>query len=380
MSVLAVNQITDASGGATATINSFTPTVSNMAGRNRIINGAMMIDQRNAGAAVTTTESYVVDRWFNQNSITSGTITAQQSTDAPAGFYNSFIKTFTGVSYNATSGYAILNQVIEKNNIIDLAYGTSSAKTITVSFWVKSSVIGDHSFALQNWSSSRRSFLASYTINSANTWEFKSITIPGDTSFAPSNAMNAVGISIRFSQGAGSQYTGSTANSWVTADQFFLSGCVTPATISGATWQITGVQLEEGSVATPFETRQYGQELALCQRYYEKSFNIGTAPADNSPPTYKTTLITYDANGAAISYIAFLVLKRTSATMTYYSTNQVGGGAGNWQYYNGSAWANGTGTSTAGATERGCAVFFDTTLGNSAGQYCWGHWAASAEL
>ena len=241
--------------------------------RNRFINGDMRIDQRNAGAAITTAETYSLDRWYTQNNPTAGTVTTQQVIDAPTGFYNSAKKTYTSVTYNATSGYMNFQQTIEVQNLLDLAYGTASASPITVSFWVKSSVTGNHSFALQNYASSRRSYLTSYTINSANTWEYKTITIPGDVSFALSSTLNAAGLQVRFSQGSGTQYASATANAWQTADYFFLTGCVTPATTSGATWQVTGVQLEKGSTASAFENRQYGTELALCQRYYEVGGN-----------------------------------------------------------------------------------------------------------
>jgi hypothetical protein len=232
----------------------------------------MVIDQRNAGAAITTGEIYCLDRWYTQNSITAGTVTTQQVADAPTGFYNSAKKTFASVTLNSTNGYANFQQTIEINNTLDFAYGTASAATTVVSFWVKSSVTGAHSFCLQNFTTTRRAYLSSYTINSANTWEYKTIAIPGDVSFiiGGSSSTNGAGLIVRFSQGAGTQYASATANAWQSADVFFLTGCVTPATTNGATWQVTGVQLEKGSTATSFDYRPYGTEFDLVQRYFQK--------------------------------------------------------------------------------------------------------------
>ena len=264
--------------------------------KNRFINSAMLIDQRNAGAAITTTDTYCLDRWYTQNSVTAGTVTTQQVADAPAGFYNSAKKTFASVTLNSTNGYANFQQTIETNNTLDFAYGTASAQTITVSFWVKSSVTGAHSFCLQNYNATRRSYLSSYTINSANTWEQKSITIVGDTSFIiGTSTLTNAGLQVRFSQGGGTQYASATANAWQSADVFFLTGCVSPATTNGATWQVTGVQLEKGSTATSFDYRPYGTELQLCQRYYWKIGSTGNPVlfAVAGSPGADSNLLTY---------------------------------------------------------------------------------------
>ena len=275
--------------------------------KNRLINGAMVIDQRNAGAATTTGETYCLDRWYTQNSVTAGTVTTQQVADAPAGFYNSAKKTFTSVTLNSTNGYANFQQTIETNNTLDFAYGTASAQTITVSFWVKSSVTGAHSFCLQNYNATRRSYLSSYTINSANTWEQKSITIVGDTSFIiGTSTLTNSGLQVRFSQGAGTQYASATANAWQSADVFFLTGCVSPATTNGATWQVTGVQLEKGSTATSFDYRPYGTELLLCYRYFWKNGPSlsGANPAFGSGVIESSTL--------ADIYLQYPVTMRTN--------------------------------------------------------------------
>jgi hypothetical protein len=265
MSTLATNAITDASGGNTTSINGYTPTESNMAGRNRIINGDMRIDQRNAGASVTPSiqsATYITDRfYFLQNSSTLPSI--QQSTDAPEGFTNSLL--FTNTSTGTTPAYAQVVQNIEGHNTADLGWGTANAQAITASFRVKSSLTGTFSVAFRN-ASVNRSYVTTYTISAPNTWETKTVTVPGDTS-GTWLTNNGTGISFIFGLGASSGT--STVDQWTNSSDYYLSGSVNVMGTANATWQITGVQLEAGSVATPFEHRQYGQELALCQRYYQ---------------------------------------------------------------------------------------------------------------
>jgi len=269
MSTLATNAITDASGGNTATINSYTPTESNMAGRNRIINGDMRIDQRNAGASVTpTTVSYTLDRWQAIVSVTSK-FSVQQNAGAvtpPAGFTDYLGATsLSAYSVDATNTFA-LAQSIEGFNVSDLAWGTANAQPVTISFWVRSSLTGTFGGALRN-SANDRSYPLSYTINAANTWEQKTITVAGDTS-GTWLTTSSVGVQIIFGLGSGSTRSG-TAGAWASTNYTNATGATSVVGTSGATFYITGVQLEAGSVATPFERRQYGQELALCQRYYQ---------------------------------------------------------------------------------------------------------------
>ena len=269
MSTLATNAITDAAGGNTATINGYTPTVSNMAGRNRIINGDMRIDQRNAGAAVTavnTGYTYSVDRFAVYGSVSSK-FTAQQnagSVTPPAGFTN-YLGITSSSAYSVPSGELyILRHGIEGLNIADLGWGTVNAKPVTLSFWVRSSLTGTFGGSLRN-NAADRSYPFNYTISSANTWEQKSVTIAGETT-GTWLTNNGLGIFLFFGLGVGSDFSG-TAGAWASADYRSATGAVSVVGTSGATFYITGVQLEEGSVATPFERRQYGQELALCQRY-----------------------------------------------------------------------------------------------------------------
>ena len=271
MSTLATNAITDAAGGNTATINSYTPTESNMAGRNRIINGDMRIDQRNAGASVTPAQdNFIVDR-FKWGHSQASKFTSQQSTTAPAGFTNSLLLTVTSAVTLGASDYFSAYQPVEGFNVADLAWGTASAQAVTLSFKVRSSLTGTFGGAFRN-ASGTRSYPFAYTISAANTFEDKTITIPGDTA-GTWLTNNGVGLYLQFSLGVGTTYSG-TAGAWASANYLSVTGAVSVVGTSGATFYITGVQLEAGSAATPFERRLYGQELALCQRYYIRDENL----------------------------------------------------------------------------------------------------------
>lgn len=268
MSTIAVNAITNAAGGNTATINGMTPTADSLQGfRNRIINGDMRIDQRNAGAAVTATSSYPVDR-FQMSNTSDGAFSAQQDSSAPSGFVNSVkVTTTTADATLATTQRLTIRHIIEGTNISDLAWGTASAKTVTMSFWVRSSLTGTFGGALQNGAGDR-AYPFTYSISTADTWEQKSVTIAGDTSGTWLTTTGR-GILIFFGLGAGPDTSG-TAGAWAGAGYTSATGAVSVVGTSGATFYITGVQLEAGSVATPFERRPYGTELALCQRYYQQ--------------------------------------------------------------------------------------------------------------
>ena len=316
MSQINTNAILDASGGTTATVNGFTPSVSNMAGRNRIINGDMRIDQRNAGASVamSTGNFLPVDR-FKSFAHTGSGHTAQQSTDVPAGAgfdYSTKLTVGTGGAPISTD-LNIFYQPIEGFNVADMMFGSANAKTVTVSFWVKSSLTGNFGVGIQN-SDVSRGYPGQYNIASANTWEFKTVTIAGDiTGTWLKN--NGIGMYLSFDLGSGSSYEG-TLNTWGGGNLKRTSSQVKLIATSGATMYITGVQLEEGSVATPFEHRQYGQELALCQRYYEKTYDqsvvAGTA---NDKGAFFTSRIDSVGGGGT----AFKVTKRATPTVIVYS-------------------------------------------------------------
>jgi len=236
--------------------------------RNRIINGAMVIDQRNAGASVTPTNGqYLVDRW--QAILTqSSKYSAQQnagSVTPPTGYINYLgVTSLSAYSITSTDQFRI-RQFIEGLNVADLAWGTANAATVTISFWVRSSLTGTFGGALQN-SASNRSYPFSYTISSANTWEQKSVTVAGDTS-GTWLTTNGVGIQLTFAFGVGSTLSG-TAGAWAGTEYSSATGATSVVGTNGATFYITGVQLEKGSTATSFDYRPYTTELQLCQRYF----------------------------------------------------------------------------------------------------------------
>ena len=321
MSTLRVSNLQNASAASPAivldansraTLNGLSyPTEGSLSGRNRIINGDMRIDQRNAGAAQTITTTgggqYTLDRWFGQAS-QSSKFSVQRSTTAPAGFTNSLLVTSLS-AYSVTSGdYFSLKQSIEGFNGADLAFGTANATTVTLSFRVYSSLTGTFGGVLQN-GAFNRSYPFTYTISSANTWTTISVTIPGDTSGTWATDSSA-GLVVIFGLGVGSTYSG-TAGSWQGANLISATGATSVVATNGATFYITGVQLEAGSVATPFERRSYGQELALCQRYYYFIGNDGTNAAIGSGFATGTTGFVYGA---------LPVEMRTAPTISYTGT------------------------------------------------------------
>jgi hypothetical protein len=252
------------------TANVVTPSV-NM--KNRLINGNMTIDQRNAGASVTpSSDAYIVDRWKYEASQASKFTIGQNrgSFTPPAGFTNySGYLTASAVTVGSID-YFLHEQYIEGFNTADLGWGTANAKTVTLSFWVRSSLTGTFGGNLQN-NANDRYYPFSYTISSANTWEYKTVTIVGDTS-GTWLTNNGTGILLRFSLGTGSTYLG-TAGSWGSSTAIGVTGQTNVVGTLNATWSITGVQLEVGSTATSFDYRPYGTELALCQRYYTSLLN-----------------------------------------------------------------------------------------------------------
>jgi hypothetical protein len=350
--------------------------------KNRIINGDMRIDQRNAGAAVTINTasfSYAVDRFFSAGQSSDGVFTVQRSTVAPSGFTNSLLATVTtaDASLGATQRY-LVGQLVEGFNIADLGFGTASAQSITLSFWVRSSVTGVFGGCVLN-SGFNRSYPFTYTINAANTFEYKTVTIAGDTS-GTWVTDNGVGLRLYFSLGSGSTDSG-TAGAW--SGSFFSSatGSTNLMATSGATFYITGVQLEKGSTATSFDYRPYGTELALCQRYFETNYDTGTAPGNGviNLDGYKSGVRTA-GELYGLHQIKFQVTKRGQPTITYYQPAQTAT-SGQWGYYDASVWVASTNTRTdnVGFTSFGV-VLSSNTLTSQNAYIIQGGWAASSEL
>lgn len=279
--------------------------------KNKIINGDFRIDQRRAGASVTiTTDStYTLDRWMCEVSQASK-FSVQQDAAAvtpPAGF-NDYLGVTSLSSYSVgTSDYFTVMQRIEGYNVADLDFGKATAKTITISFWVRSSLTGTFGGSIGN-SAENRSYPFSYTISAANTWEQKTITIAGDTT-GTWLVTNGRGLNVRFSLGMGSTFT-DTANAWTTkANVYSATGATSVVGTNGATFYITGVQLEQNTSATPFERRLYGNEFINCQRYFQK-----TNP-DNISRGGGASGTVFTASSAQIHY-SFPVIMRAAPTIT----------------------------------------------------------------
>ena len=294
--------------------------------KNRIINGAMVIDQRNAGASVTNTASttFTVDRWASYGSQASK-FTVQQnagSVTPPVGFKN-YLGITSSSAYSITSTDIFeMYQGIEGFNIADLGWGTADAKTVTLSFWVRSSLTGTFGGALINNGGSR-SYPFSYSISVANTWEYKTITIAGDTS-GTWLTTNGVGITLIIGLGTGSTYSG-TAGAWSGSTYYSATGATSVVGTNGATFYITGVQLEVGSTATSFDYRPYGTELQLCQRYY---MQYGGTSTNEHLPMVAQVQGTTNANTS----LQLPVQMRTTPSITQASTwqaNVLGGSSQN---------------------------------------------------
>jgi len=296
-----------------------------LSNRNLIINGGMTVAQRGTDAKTGhATDLYGTDR-FRAIENHSGSMSSQQVADAPVGFYYSNKITVTGTDSSlSASEFSRQLTSIEGQNMAHLNWGTANAQTVTLSFYVKCSVTGTFYISLFN-SAADRSFVAGYTIDAANTWERKSIKIAGPTD-GTWLATNGAGVYVTWSIGAGSTYQTSTLNSWASAFDMSGSDQVNLFATNAATWQLTGVQLELGSETTPFEHRSFGQELALCERYFQKynySSDVSTADTQNTLP-----VVAAYAGDTGYAGHKLTATMRTSPTFSASAANT-------WQFYSG---------------------------------------------
>jgi hypothetical protein len=329
-----------ASGASTFT-NSAPSVIGGLGFRNRVINGDMRIDQRNEGASLTVnsnTRFYSVDRFAGFGVATDGVFTLQRSTTSTGEFVNSLLATITtaDASIGANDNY-LIQQMVEGLNVSDLRWGSASAKTVTLSFWVRSSATGTFGGSVRN-SDASRSYPFTYSVSLANTFEKKTVVIAGDTS-GTWLTTSGIGLNISFSLGTGSSRLG-TAGAWAGANYAGATGETALISTLSATLYLTGVQLEIGNAATEFECRPFGQELGLCQRYYWKTFLAGTAPAQNAGFVgafgYRAAIAAASINTL---YLRHPVSMRSTPTATYYNP-----GAAN------SNWRNRTTTADSGAS------------------------------
>ena len=339
-----------------------TQVIPNLGRRNLIINGAMEVAQR--GTSATTFAYGTVDRFKpTEGSTSSLAVTQTQDTNAPSGFSNSYKITVTTAETMSGSKQLAVFHAMEAQNLQQLGYGTSDAQSITCSFWVKSSVTGVYCLSLYE-NDDNRNIGATYTINSANTWEYKTITFPPDTVGVIDNN-NGGGLETYFFLSVGPDRKSADNTSWATwsAARFGYGQVADVAGTTNATWQITGVQLEVGDTATPFEHRSYGEELSLCQRYtfiyqpqYYQAFPIFGAGSNTAKwfPTFpvgmrtKPTLITKDVSstiqgfnyvtGSAIAFQGFTLSEggdlASNVIVTFDNTNNgiANGVFGHWRW------------------------------------------------
>ena len=286
--------------------------------KNRIINGDFKISQYNGTSTASVPAGgaiYAIDRFGTVRS-TTGTYTVQQSSTAPSGFAYSYYILNNNGNTPAAGDFNFLYQRIEGYNIADLGWGTASAKTVTLSFQIYASATGTYGGSLRN-SAGNRSYPFSYTVSSANTWTSISVTVAGDTS-GTWLTTNGCGIEVDFDLGSGSTFRG-TAGSWSSGSYIGATSTTqNPTLTTNATFYITGVQLEVGSSATGYEYRQYGQELALCQRYYAKTYDATTAPAT---ATKASAICAFASGGISLMTFQLPVNMRSTPTVGIYSPN-----------------------------------------------------------
>jgi hypothetical protein len=317
MSSIAVNAITDANAGNTATINSVTPNVNNVVGKNRIIGGDFTTNpwQRGTSFAAIANSGYSADRWLTAYG-SAAVVTASKVVDAPtasqAGVFTqdclSLAVTTTDTSI-AAGDYWLFGQHIEGLNAASFGFGQAGSRNVTLSFWVKGTKTGIHCVAIRN-SAGNRSYVAEYTIVTTNTWEYKTITIPVDTS-GTWLYDNGKGVSLWFVLAGGTNFH-TTANTWAAGNFLATANQVNALDSTANTFKIALVQLEAGSSATEFEHRPYGTELQLCQRYYQGNKADGTQNTASGNAIFRASST---GTGSFYYWMPFATYMRASPTM-----------------------------------------------------------------
>ena len=352
--------------------------------KNLIINGAMTVDQRHDGSSFTivngnSTTGVIADR-FRVNETSGVVMTGQRVADAPVGFeYSSKLTVTTADSSLGSTEFHRMIQPIEGKNISNLNWGTSNAKTLTLTFYVKSSLTGQYYISVFN-NAADRTLLKGYTISSADTWEKKTITIIGDQT-GTWLTTNAAGIYLMWSLGTGSTYQSNTLDAYQAGFFMAKSDQVNLAATNGSTWQLTGVQLEVGDgPGTAFEHEDFGTTLAKCQRYFSKSAILSVSPADGQDSKSVTTSIDMASGLLRTTAIPFPVYMRAAPTITPLKESGAGGGSsGQWAYYQAGTW---TYNSFSAGTINEQNYTGHTTGGGGDGQAYYTHinWKADAEL
>ena len=343
--------------------------------RNIIINGAMQVAQRGDVTGITG-ESYGGPDRFELNASSIGTFTISQSSTAPTGFKNSWKVDCTTADASPASGDLLrVSYRIEGQDLQQLAYGTSGAKAITLSFYVRSNKTGTYNVQFQQIDNSFKQAVLSYTIDSADTWEFKSITVPGDTS-GLINDDNGDGLALFWILGAGSTFTSGGERSTYTA---FANGDVAPtqtvnlADNTANEWMITGVQLEVGEQATPFEHRSFADECERCKRYYQKSYVDGVAAGTVTNEGCSMNAVPTSGNTWRYTH-DFYHQMRATPTFTFYVPDTGTSGSGGFE---GAGDTNKEAIVVAFSSNKS-AVYYSTSM-DQTGFFMW-HYELNAEL
>ena len=349
-----------------------------LSNRNLIINGAMQVAQRGTSfTGWTNTSAYALDHWKYTN-YQSGAVTVSQDGDAPEGFSKS-LKIATTATDSGSSTYSFLQHRFEGQDLSRLAYYTSDPQPVTISFWIKSNMVGTYTLNMLTQNSGRR-IASTYTVDSADTWEYKTVTFEGDASsyIVPDNTL---GIVAEWWFAAGPDFsTNPLPTTWSGASNASRSTGITVGinTSTSNYVNITGVQLEVGDTATPFEHRSYGQELALCQRYYEKSYNDGVALGTNTQGGMFTSPCNNYSSGLVLyaGLLTYKVPKRSVPTLSFWAHN---GSANQWyEGVSGFSEALHAAPSAIGAGTTGFAPYMNSVAATANVMY--GQWAADAEL
>lgn len=350
--------------------------------RNLLYNGAMQVAQRGTSFSVGSSETYTLDRWKSASASSSAVV--QKSTSAPSGFRSSLkYSVSTGMP---SSNETFVSQVLEGQDLQMIGYGTDDCKQLSLSFWVLSNVTGTYNVWFHRPNSSKH-IARSYTVSSSGSWQYKTLIVPADVISVVDND-NTAGLEVRFYLAASSSYTSGTESSeWSSvSDDNRAPGNVNINSSPNSYWQITGVQLELGDKATPFEHRSFGEELALCQRYFEKSSNYEDAVGNSMGTSVFTVGSTYTDGWQATMNIPFKVNKRSAPSMSLYGTS---GASSGWIVYNYSGTAyNAVGTFALNANQHNFRILVSTWNGSSGtlnftnglSYPAVGAWTASAEL
>ena len=357
------------------------PTVLSSPGafRNRVINGDVRVDQRRAGTAATvnsTSTVYGPDMWRGEGESADGVFTLTRSTTTPPNGYSHFLRatvTTADASIGATQSYTVCT-VFEGANMVDLAYGTSSASVTAISFMVRSSLTGTFSGALSN-AAANRTYPFSFAINSANTWESKSVVLNGDQSGTWPNDATMWG-SLIFDLGAGASVR-ATASAWTaTANVVGATSAASLIATNGATFDVTAVQLEQ-TAATSFERIDFMSQIELCERYHQKSFSIETAEAQNAGlvGAFYAIQVGGASSSQGIGHIRLSPQMRATPTVTFYNPS-----AASAEARNTSISANWSSTSVTNAAPSGFGIFGTSPAASALGNNTSLHWSADAEL